>query len=124
MLAATDYCGTVSGKDVDKSVLFESFYGELGNAPMIQQCPVNLECRVVKEFSIEHRQIFVGEVVQAYVDEKFVVERDGRQGIVDMTQLDPIIYALDNRYYKIGASIGVGYRESKNFQHPTISADL
>jgi flavin reductase (DIM6/NTAB) family NADH-FMN oxidoreductase RutF len=91
---------------------------------MIQQCPVNLECRVVKEFSIEHRQIFVGEVVQAYVDEKFVGERDGRQGIVDMTQLDPIIYALDNRYYKIGTLIGVGYRESKNFQHPTISADL
>jgi flavin reductase (DIM6/NTAB) family NADH-FMN oxidoreductase RutF len=119
MLAVTDYCGTVSGKDVDKSALFESFYGELGNAPMIRQCPVNLECRVVKEFSIQHRQIFVGEVVQAYVDEKFVVEREGRRGIVDLTRLDPIIYALDNRYYKIGASIGVGYREGKDFRPPS-----
>jgi len=102
---------------VDKSVLFETFYGDLLTAPMIKECPVNLECRVVKEFSIKHRQIFVGEVVQAHVNEEFVVEREGRQGIGDMTQLDPIIYALDNRYYSIGKPIGVGYKESKSFQH-------
>jgi flavin reductase (DIM6/NTAB) family NADH-FMN oxidoreductase RutF len=113
MLALTDYCGIVSGREVDKSALFETFYGELGTAPMIQKCPVNLECRVVKEFSIQHRQIFVGEVVQAYVDEAFVVESEGRQTIADMTRLDPIIYALDNQYYRIGESIGVGYREGK-----------
>ena len=117
MLAVTDYCGTVSGRDVDKSVLFETFYGDLLTAPMIKECPVNLECRVVKEFSIKHRQIFVGEVVQAHVNGEFVIEREGRQGIGDMTQLDPIIYALDNRYYAIGKPIGVGYKESKSFQH-------
>jgi flavin reductase (DIM6/NTAB) family NADH-FMN oxidoreductase RutF len=116
MLAVTDYCGIVSGSEVDKSTLFETFYGELGTAPMIVECPVNLECRVVKEFSIQHRQVFVGEVVQAHVDEAFVVEREGRRVIADMTQLDPIIYALDNRYYRIGEPIGVGYREGKDFQ--------
>jgi flavin reductase (DIM6/NTAB) family NADH-FMN oxidoreductase RutF len=114
----TDYCGMVSGRDVDKSVLFETFYGELGTAPMIKGCPVNLECRVIKEFSIQHRQIFVGEVVQTYVAEEFVVERGGRRGIADMTRLDPIIYALDNRYYKIGEPIGFGYNEGKDFRHP------
>jgi flavin reductase (DIM6/NTAB) family NADH-FMN oxidoreductase RutF len=118
LLAVTDYCGMVSGRDVDKSVLFETFYGELGTAPMIKGCPVNLECRVIKEFSIQHRQIFVGEVVQTYVAEEFVVERGGHRGIADMTRLDPIIYALDNRYYKIGAPIGVGYSEGKGFQRP------
>jgi flavin reductase (DIM6/NTAB) family NADH-FMN oxidoreductase RutF len=116
MLALTDYCGIVSGKDVDKSALFENFYGELGNAPMIKQCPVNLECRVVKEFSIQHRQIFVGQVVQVHVDEKFVVEKNGRQGIADMMQLDPIMYALDNRYYSVGQVIGVGYQEGKELK--------
>lgn len=121
LLAVTDYCGMVSGKDVDKSVLFETFYGELGTAPMIKRCPVNLECRVVKEFSIQHRQIFVGQVVQAYVAEEFVVEKEGRRGIADMTRLDPIIYALDNRYYSIGEPIGLGYHEGKGFQHPDAS---
>jgi hypothetical protein len=33
-----------------------------------------------------------------------------------MTKLDPIIYALDNRYYRIGKPIGVGYKEGKGFQ--------
>jgi len=116
LLSVTDYCGIVSGRQVDKSGLFETFYGELGTAPMIRECPVNLECRVVKEFSIQHRHVFVGEVVQAHVDEAFVSQRDGRRVIADMTQLDPIIYALDNRYYRIGEPIGVGYREGKALQ--------
>ncbi len=115
LLGVTDYCGIVSGRDVDKSALFESFYGELGTAPMICACPVNLECRVVHEFSIQHRQIFVGQVVQAFVDQEYVVEIEGRQVIAEMSRLDPIIYALDNRYYKIDASIGIGYSEGKGW---------
>jgi flavin reductase (DIM6/NTAB) family NADH-FMN oxidoreductase RutF len=111
MLAVTDYCGIVSGRDIDKSELFESFYGELDTAPMIRECPVNLECRVINEFSIQHRQIFVAEVVQAYVDDELVTESDGPRMVADMTRLNPIIYALDNRYYCIGRPIGTGYQE-------------
>lgn len=118
LLAVTDYCGLVSGRSVDKSVLFETFYGELGTAPMIAECPVNLECRVVHEFSIQHRQIFVGQVVQVYVDDEFVTEQDGRRTLADMTQLDPILYALDNRYYRVGNVIGTGYREGKQMTRP------
>lgn len=116
LLAVTDYCGQVSGREVDKSELFETFYGDLGTAPMIHACPVNLECKVVKEFSIQHRQIFVGEVNQAYVDKEFVLEKEGHLMIAEMTRLDPIIYSLDNRYYKIGETIGVGYREGAQFK--------
>jgi flavin reductase (DIM6/NTAB) family NADH-FMN oxidoreductase RutF len=118
LLAVTDYCGIVSGREVDKSSLFETFYGELGTAPMIRECPVNLECRVIREFSIQHRRIFVGEVVQTHVDEALVIEEGERRTIADMTQLDPIIYALDNRYYRIGEPIGLGYSEGKALQHP------
>lgn len=116
LLAEADYCGMVSGRDVDKAALFTSFYGELETAPMIEECPVNLECRVIKDFTVQHRHIFVGEVIQVYVDETCVVEDAGRQHIVDMTKLDPIIYALDNRYYKIGEIIGTGYHEGKTLQ--------
>jgi flavin reductase (DIM6/NTAB) family NADH-FMN oxidoreductase RutF len=117
LLPVTDYCGTVSGRDVDKPKLFDVFFGESGTAPMIRECPVNLECKVIKEFSIQRRQIIVGEVLQAYVDEEFVVESEGRLKIADMTKLDPIIYGLDNRYYRIGELIGIGYQESKKFSH-------
>lgn len=33
-----------------------------------------------------------------------------------MTELDPIIYGLDNRYYQIGNPIGTGYNEGRNYQ--------
>ena len=115
MLAVTDYCGIISGRDVDKSQLFEIFYGDLKTAPMIKDCPVNLECRVVKEFSIQHREVFVGEVLQAFVDEDYTVERDGRRVITDAGQLSPIMYALDNQYYTIGPAIGTGYKEGRAF---------
>jgi flavin reductase (DIM6/NTAB) family NADH-FMN oxidoreductase RutF len=116
MLAVTDYCGIVSGREADKSALFDTFYGELVSAPMIRECPVCLECRVVKEFAIQHRHIFVGEVVQAHVDEEFVSRADGGLVVADMTRLDPILYALDNQYYRVGPVIGQGYHEGKAFR--------
>jgi len=114
LLSKTDYCGIVSGHDVDKSQLFNIFFGELETAPMIRECPVNLECKVIKEFSIQHRHIFIGDVTQAYVNEEFVIKKEDRPRIVDIKNLDPIIYGLDNRYYKIGERICVGYQEGKN----------
>jgi len=116
LLVKTDYCGITSGNDVDKAKLFNVFYGELETAPMIRECPVNLECKVIKKFSIQHRQIFIGDVVQSYVSEDFIIKNGEAQKIADMKKLDPIIYALDNRYYKIGEIIGTGYQESKKFK--------
>ncbi|MBN1261672.1 MAG: flavin reductase family protein [Anaerolineae bacterium] len=116
MLAVTDYCGTVSGRDVDKSGLFTVEFDEVETAPLIHECPVNLACSVVHDVAIEHRHIFVARVVQAYVTGAYVEEEAGRRRIAQLGQLDPIIYALDNRYYRIGEPIGVGYQESKGFK--------
>ena len=83
---------------------------------MIVACPVNLECRVVHEFSIEHRQVFVGRVVQAHVDEAFVIQAEGKPKIAPMTDLRPILYALDNCYYSVGEKIGDGYQEGRKLR--------
>ncbi len=44
MVKETDYCGIVSGSKVNKVKVcqFRIFYGKLGNAPLIDQCPINL----------------------------------------------------------------------------------
>ncbi len=110
LLAETDYCGTVSGKEVDKSSIFEVFFGQTG-APMIEQCPVNLERKVCKEFSIDHRQAFIGNVIQTHVSEQFLEEREGKRYISGLEKLDPILYSLGNSYYSIGKVIGEGYKE-------------
>ena len=46
LAAKVDYCGIYSGKKRDKSKIFEIFYGVLETAPLVQECPVNLECRL------------------------------------------------------------------------------
>ena len=116
MLPLVDYCGQVSGRDVDKGALFVVFSGDLKAAPLIMDCPVNLECELVKEFSIKHRQIFVGQVVQAHLDQELAVEKEGRIQIADLGQLDPVLYALDNCYYQVGNRIGVGYQEAARLE--------
>lgn len=113
MLQKADYCGSVSGREHQKCDLFEVFTGDLPHAPMIVSCPVNLACRVVKDFTIGHRHIFIGEVVQSYVSDDYVEERDGSRSIAQLSRLDPIIYALDNNYYGIGEVIGSGYHEGR-----------
>ena len=114
LLEKVDVCGMVSGRNVDKSALFDVFYGALETAPLIRECPVNLECRVLREFSIEHRQVFVGEVVETHIDAAFAEEvAPGKWRVADVTRLDPVLYALDNQYYGIGAPIGTGYEVGK-----------
>ncbi len=111
MLSLADYCGMVSGKDVDKTTLFNTFLGEQTGAPLIEDCPVGLECRVLEVVQIKHRRLFIAKVVECYVSDAFVETVDGKKQIADLAQLDPMIYALDNRYYSIGSVIGKGYRE-------------
>jgi flavin reductase (DIM6/NTAB) family NADH-FMN oxidoreductase RutF len=69
ILAETDYCGMVSGKTEDKGNLFKTFYGVLETAPMIDECPVNLECRVVDTLQYGSNEVWIGEVVETYLDE-------------------------------------------------------
>jgi len=78
---------------------------------MIHECPVGLECQVQEIVQIKHRRIFIAEVLECYVSEQFVEAADGKQRIAPLSELDPIIYALDNRYYRIGGVIGTGYQE-------------
>jgi len=111
MLSLTDYCGMVSGRDVDKSALFEILQGEQTDAPLIEDCPVGLECRVLEVVQVKHRRLFIAEVVECYVSHQFVKTVDGKHTVTSLSELDPIIYALDNRYYGIGHSIGAGYQE-------------
>lgn len=113
MLEKVDYCGIVSGAEVDKSVLFTNFFGELKTAPMIEECQINLECKVVMEFSIQHRRIFVGEVAATHVDPGLLRNGKERVSIPNLSDVDPILYALDNHYYRVGEEIGEGYAEGQ-----------
>jgi len=98
MVKETDYCGLVSGKRTDKSQLFEHFYGELKTAPMIRECPINMECRLIQTVDFPRHDVFVGEIVETYCDEQCLTD-----GIVDLIQVQPILFAMNDRgYWKLG----------------------
>ena len=101
LVKETDYCGLVTGKCEDKSSKFKVFYGKLETAPMIEECPVNMECKLVKTVDFPNHDIFMGEVVSTYYDESVLTD-----GKVDLTKLDPILFGMsDKGYYKIGKRI-------------------
>ena len=111
MVAVTDYCGLVSGHDEDKSTLFESFYGELGTAPMIVECPLSLECKLVQTLVFATNEAFVGEVVAAYSDETYLTD-----GVPDVKKIRPIVFSLgDNNYWTVGDRIGKAWSIGKEF---------
>ncbi len=113
LLEKTDFCGIVSGKDRDKSQLFQVVYGEETQNPLIEECPVSLECEVLKHHIIERRHIFISKVVSTWLNEDYCQNCNSRN-FPSMEELNPIIYGMDNQYYTIGSAIGKGYQEGKS----------
>jgi len=112
LVAATDYCGLVSGNNVDKSQCFEIFTGELEFAPMIKACPLTMECRVRQSVNLPSDTLFIGEVVATYTEERYLTD-----GKPDVRKIKPFVLTMpDNNYWWIGGhagkawSIGKGYK--------------
>jgi flavin reductase (DIM6/NTAB) family NADH-FMN oxidoreductase RutF len=109
LIEKTDYSGLVSGKQVDKASLFEVFYGELKTAPLIKECPINIECRLHDIVSLASNNLFLGEVVAVYTEEKFLT--DGRP---DIEKIKPFVVTMpDNRYWAVGENIGRAWNTGK-----------
>jgi flavin reductase (DIM6/NTAB) family NADH-FMN oxidoreductase RutF len=110
LLEKTDYCGLVSGEKTDKSQVFDVFYGSLKTAPMIKECPVNLECRLIQAVSLATNTLFIGEIVGAYADGR--VLKDGKP---DFEKIDPLFLTMpDNRYWTLGKYAGDAWSAGKN----------
>ena len=112
MVEITDCCGMKSGRKFDKGSIFDVFYGELKTAPMITEAAINMECKVIhtvdttKISSASHgHDIFIGEVVQAYCEEKYLTN-----GVPDITKVKPMALGATDKnklfYYSLGKQLG------------------
>ncbi|MHA2271106.1 MAG: flavin reductase family protein [Candidatus Hodarchaeales archaeon] len=100
LLEETNLCGSKSGRDIDKSTLFDTFYGKLKTAPMIRQCPINIECEVAEILDYDPNEGIIGRVVQSYVDPMCLTENSK----LDFRKIHPILWATggDFNYYRLG----------------------
>ncbi len=114
----TDYCGIVSGAKEDKvaACAFTIFYGVLKTAPMIEQCPVNLECKVMHMLHLGSHALVVGQIEEVHVSEDCLVN-----GEPDVTKINPLIYCTgaEKTYYTFGQrlaeafSVGMEIKKAK-----------
>lgn len=111
LLVETDYCGIVSGRKVDKSQVFEVFYGELKTAPMIRRCPLCIELRLIQTVTLPSNKLFIGEVVAAYCEEGCITET-----WPDPRKIDPFVLTMpDNGYWALGEPVGKAWAEGRKY---------
>lgn len=92
--------GSKSGSDLDKSALFDNFYGELKTAPMIRECPLNMECEVTEIVDTELNHGVIGRVVGSFINEDLLCD----DKTIDMVKADLFTWTLggDFAYYRLG----------------------
>ena len=107
LLKQTDLAGIVSGSGFDKSVLFDVYYGSLKRAPMIGQCPVAIECKLVQVVELPQDRLFLGEVMGTWTEERFLAG-----GAPDIEKVRPFCLTMpDNRYWSVGPAIGRAWHD-------------
>lgn len=112
MVSITDYTGLVSAKRTDKSNLFETFYGQLKRAPLIKECPINVECRVAEKVELATNFLFVGEVVGGHAEESILTE-----GYFDPEKVNFFVLSMpDNRFWSLGECVGRAWHEGKSIK--------
>jgi len=79
MVFATDYCGCKSGANEDKfkAMHLTKLKADFVSAPLIAECPVNLECKVKEIKALGSHDMFIAEIVAVHVDEE-LLDENGR----------------------------------------------
>ena len=108
-----DYVGIVSANDVpDKfsKAGFHAVKSEYVNAPIIEELPMTVECKLIK---FNEDGICIGEIVNVSADESILDEN----GKIDAEKLDPIVYdSVTHAYRNLGKKVGKAFSEGKKLK--------
>ncbi|MGN0313929.1 MAG: flavin reductase family protein [Fusicatenibacter sp.] len=108
---AVDYCGVKSGRDVDKFEKLGLTKTEASQvcAPMIDEAPVNIECKVEQILELGSHHMFVARVLAVHAEETCMDEK----GRFDLNLARPMVYS-HGEYYGLGKKLGTfGYSVKK-----------
>ena len=109
-----DYVGVVSGNQVCDKLAKTGWHttkSEFVNAPIIDELPMTVECRLIK---FNEDGICIGEIVNVSADESVLDER----GKIDAKALDPIIYdSVTHAYWSFGERVGQAFSDGKSLNN-------
>ncbi len=111
LVKATDFCGVRSGREIDKFAETGLTAGQAVhvNVPVIEESPVNIECRVKQILELGSHHMFIADVLGVDVDDAYMDER----GRFDMNRAGMMVYS-HGEYYSLGEQLGTfGYSVKK-----------
>ena len=112
----TDYVGLVSGRKTDKSGVFDIFYGELEAAPLIVDCPVNMECRLHQIVDFPTHEVFIGEIVATHAQEE-VLGEFRRGPAIDLEKVRPLLFDMASvGYFSLGRRVADAWSVGKKLK--------
>lgn len=112
LVSAVDFCGVRSGRDVDKfrELHLTAVSGDKIRAPYIEECPVNIECKVKEIIELGSHHMFLGMVEGVHIDPQFLDDK----GRFHLNKSDLIVYS-HGEYFDLGEQLGTfGYSVKKN----------
>ena len=111
LVKACDYCGVVSGRDVNK-------FAKTGLTPIpmehvhamgIDESPVNMECKITEKRELGSHTMFIAEVVGVTVDDRYMDET----GKFHINESGLVMYS-HGEYFALGKKLGkFGYSVKK-----------
>ena len=111
LVQLVDHIGMSSGRDGAKAGLFDVFYGELEGAPLIEQCPVTMACRLIEHVELPSHDLFVGEVVETYADRDVLTN-----GTVDIARVRPLLFDMaSKKYWSLGEPVAKCWSVGKDY---------
>ena len=111
IIKATDWCGVKSGKDIDKWAVTGLTKAPARHvaAPLVEESPVNIECRVTQILELGSHDMFLAQVLAVDVDERYFDKNDR----FDLNKAGLVAYSHGG-YFKLGELLGkFGYSVKK-----------
>jgi flavin reductase (DIM6/NTAB) family NADH-FMN oxidoreductase RutF len=108
MEAAVDFCGIVSGRGVDKfaGAGLTPADASVVSAPLVAECPFNIECRVAGVHEMGEYRLVLGEIVETHAEQDVLTST----GKVDIGLLDPLLYVPGTQEYRgVGPKVADAY---------------
>lgn len=104
MAFATDWCGVKSGKEYRK---FEEMHltpikAACVEAPLIEEAPVSIECRVKEVLSLGSHDMFIAEVVNVQADDRYLNPETQK---FELERALPLVY-VHGEYFGLGKKVG------------------
>ena len=95
MLKAVDWCGIVKAEKTDKSDAFPWHFDDLEKAPVVENAPVCMSCRVEQMITVGAFHDYIVKPIHTYVQEENLNER----GKINYEKVKPVLFEFQNAQY-------------------------